>query len=263
MIRTLALEVTGKGPVRLPFGLPVYLTLREDGDMGPSGARVQNRRDGVLRRLGVDPGRYVTVRQVHSREVQIVSRERSPADVGEADGLLSDDDGLALGVTVADCVPVFLNAPRAGVFGVLHSGWRGTGIAAEAVRLIGHRFGVSPEEISAMIGPSIGPCCYEVDGSRAKTFAGAWGADTVIEREGSFYLDLRRANAKLLAAEGVTDVSVVDACTACSPRLGSYRREGADAFTRMMAVIVGSNGVKSIEGGGRASDAGQLNSRER
>jgi hypothetical protein len=239
MTRTLELDLTRGAVARLPFDLPVHMTLREAGDMGPSGAPQQSHRDKVLRGLGIDPASYVTVKQVHSREVLAVGSTDRPEPGAEADGLVTDDRSLALGVTVADCMPVFLHARERGVFGVLHSGWRGTGIVSDAVRLIEERYGVEPAELSVLLGPAIGPCCYRVDEQRAALFADLWGAETVVVREDGPYLDLQKANRRLLEAHGVGEVLVTDTCTSCNQVFGSYRREGAARFTRMMAVIQG------------------------
>jgi hypothetical protein len=239
MTRTLELDLTRGAVTRLAFGLPVHLTLRAAGDMGPSGAPEHPRRDAVLSGLGIDPARYVTVRQIHSREVVAVSSARRPAPGTQADGLVTDDPSLALGVTVADCMPILLHAPGHGVFGALHSGWRGTGIVSTAVGLLAERYGVDPADLSVLLGPAIGSCCYRVDDERAALFADLWGGEAVIRREDGPYLDLRTANRRLLEAHGVGEVLVADACTSCTAAFGSYRREGAARFTRMMAVIQG------------------------
>jgi hypothetical protein len=239
MIPTLELVPGSATVARLPFDLPVYLTLRTAGDMGPSGAAVQERRDAALSDIGIDPSRYVTVNQVHSQTVLAVGGEARAPEQAEADGMLTDDPRLALGVTVADCVPIFLAAPRRGVFGALHSGWKGTGIVSEALRLARDHYGAAPHEFSVLLGPSIGPCCYRVDEERAALFLDLWGSPAVVRRSDGPYLDLRRANVDLLAARGVERVTVVDQCTSCNTDLGSFRRDGAEGFTRMMAVITG------------------------
>lgn len=251
MIRSSRLELSpgtetfaaGGNVVPLPFALPVYLTLREAGDMGPSGISRQERRDAVLRELNIDPARYTTLKQVHSRVVRTVCRGETLRDGTEGDGLLSNDPALALGVTVADCMPIFLAAPHKNVFGVLHSGWRGTGIVSEAIDLAESTYGVRPEELSVLLGPAIGSCCYRVDEQRAGEFALLWGEHTVVRTDGAPYLDLRTANLGLLEARGVGEISVIDECTVCNEALGSFRREGPTGFTRMMAVISGGAGL--------------------
>lgn len=87
-----------------------------------------------------------------------------------------------------------------------------------------------------ILGPSIGSCCYEVPPERATRFAREFGEDSVERRDGSIRLDLRRANIALARRLGLGAVLSIESCTACDPRLGSFRREGAAAFTRMLAV---------------------------
>lgn len=239
MIRPLEHHLASRSVVQLPFDLQVYLTLREAGDMGPSGAERQARRDELLQETGVDPRRFATVRQVHSREVVILRAGAPVPPDTEADGILTDDPERVLGVTVADCMPIFLSAPRVGVFGALHSGWRGTGILGVALELLRTRFGAESREVSVALGPSIGSCCYQVDEGRAALFADQWGDRAVVRRDDGPYLDLQQANLGILEREGVETVYASRQCTSCSPELGSFRREGAAHFTRMMAFIRG------------------------
>ena len=239
MTGTFELDLNSGSVVRMPFSLPVHLTLREAGDMGPSGAITQPRRDEVLRGLGIDPGGYITVKQVHSREVAVVGTARRPHPETEADGLMTNDRRLALGVTVADCMPILLHDPQTGAFAALHSGWRGTGIVSDAVRLMKNRFAVALENLEALLGPSIRSCCYRVDEGRAALFSDLWGERAVVRREDGPYLDLLQPNIDLLESHGVNRISVAAECTACTCALGSFRREGAERFTRMLAVIQG------------------------
>jgi hypothetical protein len=155
----------------------------------------------------------------------------------DADGLLSTDPGTTLGVTVADCMPIYLFGP--GITGMLHSGWKGTGIVSEALRLIRRELSIEAAQMTAVLGPSIRSCCYEVDGERAELFSSMWGKDAVRVEPGggAFYLDLLRANLDLLQAEGVEEIRVVDACTMCDASFGSFRREGPETFTHMLAMI--------------------------
>jgi YfiH family protein len=150
-------------------------------------------------------------------------------------------------VTVADCLPVFLYDTGSGAFGLLHSGWRGTGIVLSALALMKERWHTRPEALAAVLGPCIGVCCYQVDGERAAAFEGEFGGggpyplgpvtERRVQAEGNprRYLNLRAANARLLAAAGVRHIAVCGDCTFTDERLGSYRREGRD-YTRMAAL---------------------------
>jgi len=137
------------------------------------------------------------------------------------DGLWSDAPGRAMLLLTADCMPIAIarsDGLRPAVE-ILHAGWRGllAGIVAAGVRAIGAR------QLVAAIGPSIGPCCYEVGDEVAAPFRQAFGEDVV--REGS-KLDLWTAAERALRAAGVEHVDRFDLCTACNgDRFFSHRRD--------------------------------------
>ncbi|HET6450035.1 MAG TPA: polyphenol oxidase family protein, partial [Spirochaetia bacterium] len=191
-----------------------------------------------LQRQDLSPNRLYGVRQVHSRVVEIVDgQEPEELRARDADGLLTTRAPAVLSVTVADCLPIYLADRTSGAFGIVHSGWRGTGIVSEALSLLASRFGCRPRDVQALIGPGIGPCCYSVPPDRAELFSSKFGADTVIRRDGVPHLDLRAANVALLTQAGVEEISVVTDCTSCTPFLGSFRRQGPSAYTLMLAWI--------------------------
>jgi YfiH family protein len=204
---------------------------------------VENRRrDAFFSSLGLDPAFVLGTELFHSRRVLLVRPSGQhfhgplPTEGGSHDGILVEDGTLAACITVADCMPIWLYDTRSGAFGVLHSGWKGTGILEVAVRSLAATYGSPPEAMSAILGPAIGACCYGVPEERAAAFAAEFGSDTVSRDEGGWRLDLRAANLGLARRLGLGAVLSVEACTSCDPRLGSYRREGKDAFTRMAAV---------------------------
>ena len=233
------------------------VSLRTAGDM---------RRPAELRRLlaqvGVAPARVRRVAQIHSRRVVPEAQCRLLMPAGRrarhalaarwaastADGLVASAAGAAAGaallVTTADCVPILMTAPG-GAYALLHSGWRGTGIAATAVHALRERYGVDPASLTVVLGPAIGACCYRVDEARYRLFRATYGSATV--RTGApataagvrpRYLDLHRANAVLLRRLGVRDIRAVAACTSCDPLLHSSRRDGGGLHCRLMAVLL-------------------------
>lgn len=156
----------------------------------------------------------------------------------DADALVVHTPGRIVGVRTADCVPLLLVAPRIRWAAAVHAGWRGTiaGIATEAVKAA-TRAGARSGELLAALGPSIGPCCYEVSEELGLQFedagfavqsrsGGAWrGRSTAA---GKPYLDLRAANRRLLEVCGVPTAGIrnVGPCTRCSrDRFHSFRAE--------------------------------------
>jgi YfiH family protein len=216
-----------------------YLSLKAHGDMGFGTDTNSARRSVWLGSVGFDGSRSISADLVHSRKVIVVSAPEHARGV-EADGLVAPGTlakGSALVITVADCMPIFMYDRVSGAFSLLHSGWRGTGILAVAVREMAARFGTTPKDLSIYLGPGIGSCCYTVDGERARGFADEFGESCVVWDKGRPRLDLAEANKGLARRLGVGTVASMDACTSCDPRFGSYRREGHGTFTRMAAVI--------------------------
>ena len=232
------------------------VSLRTAGDLRAPGSL----RD-FLGRVGVAPARLRRVLQVHSRQVVAdvtcgrlapPARRRQPVPAVQwapepADGLLAGPRSAAAGVTLmvtaADCVPILIAAPG-GAYALLHSGWRGTGIAAVAVDGLRRRFGVAPSSLSVVLGPAIGACCYQVDAARYRCFRDRYGsaavrrADAARRDRTGLYLDLHAANAILLRRLGVRDIRAVAECTSCSRRLHSSRRDGGGLRCRLMAILL-------------------------
>lgn len=169
-------------------------------------------------------GELAWLEQRHGVEI-VVAR---PGACGAADGLLVEGEGIAAVVVTADCVPVaLLSASRALL---VHAGWRG--IAGELPTLAARRLLALGEPArEAWIGPSIGPCCYEVGEEVARAVAAAAGEACVRRDDGPRpRLDLRAAVAAQLRVAGVERIRLLDHCTRCRPEwLCSYRRDGAAA----------------------------------
>jgi copper oxidase (laccase) domain-containing protein len=134
-------------------------------------------------------------------------------------------------------MPIFMFDPDSGAFGVLHSGWKGTGILAEACRVMAAEYGSRTSRLSVAFGPRVGTCCYPVDEERATVYSNEFGSAAVVRLQGTPRLDLVAANLALAETLGITSITVADACTCCDTNLGSYRREGPPGFTRMAAAI--------------------------
>jgi hypothetical protein len=197
--------------------------------------------------LGAAADRILRVRQVHGRVVAVAAAGGPwPSSNVGADAIVSFEPGTVASVRVADCVPILL-ADRAGrVVAAVHAGWRGTcaGITPATVEAIADA-GVPPSDLVAAIGPSIGPCCYQVDDRVRTTFLGmtpdaaAWFAE---DGPGHWRLDLWQANAEQLEYAGVPAdaIHVVRWCTADQPdTCFSYRREGTGAGRLVAAIKLG------------------------
>jgi polyphenol oxidase len=150
------------------------------------------------------------------------------------DGLWSDVPGQGMLLLTADCLPIALARTNGAgpALGILHAGWRGllAGVVAVGVRALG-------SVGAAAIGPSIGPCCYEVGEEVAEPFVESFGRDVV--RDGK--LDLWTAAERALRAAGCAHIDRFDICTACdSTRFFSHRRDGGTTGRQgVIAAVVG------------------------
>ena len=212
--------------------------------MGPGdGSQGGNsNRDRYLQGLKADSEKVYYCKQVHSRKV-VVLRGSGAYDTSrlEADGLVTDRPDVLLTVTVADCLPIFLVDHGRGAFGLLHSGWRGTGIAVEGVKSLEREFGSRASDLTVVIGPGIGSCCYRVDAGRYRDFRRRFGPESVRRRRKELFLDLREANVALLRRLGIGEVLVCLDCTVCSPQLASYRRDGPGCIHMLASIGVPDN----------------------
>jgi len=198
--------------------------------------------------LGVDTEHLLLIRQVHGTDVAVRRRGtttgwRRP----QADIIISDDPGVAIGVRVADCAPILLFDSSRRVVGAVHAGWRGTaaGAARAAIQSMRSTFGCDPSAMVAAIGPCLGACCGEMGPEVVDLFKAAGHAPADIDRwftagkTARPYLDLERANRDQLVSAGVLTQNIYASglCTKTHrDRLHSYRADGARAG-RLLAAI--------------------------
>jgi YfiH family protein len=177
--------------------------------------RVEENRRLLCAEVGADPERLALNRQVHGT---IVRRAQAGDRDEHADGLWTDEPGIPMLAMSADCLPVAIARVNGATpaLAVLHVGWRGLadGVLASGVEALGGR-------LAAVIGPGIGPCCYEVGSEVSARFE----PDILHHRR----LDLWTAAERALRAAGVEHLERTDICTACNPDLYfSHRRDRGD-----------------------------------
>jgi YfiH family protein len=191
-----------------------YESLNLTTGTGDDRLLVERNRELACERLGLDAGALAFNRQVHSPTVH---RAR-PGGRGEpGDGLWSDEPGLPMLAFSADCLPIAI-ARRSGTaaLAVLHAGWRGL---AEGVVEAGAR--ALDGDLAAVVGPAIGPCCYEVGPEVSALF----DEDLTAGRK----LDLWEGAERALRRAGVAVVDRVDLCTRCHPELFFSHRQSRRA----------------------------------
>ena len=190
-------------------------------------------RKKFVSKLGYDPNDLVISSQVHSNKIKLVD---TPCSVENFDGLISKSRSVVLSILVADCVPLFLYNPISKYFALIHSGWRGTdkNICQSAIsKLIDQ--GDNSSTLLAIIGPSIGQCCFEVGEEVASRFDSSY---SIKGKKDRMMLDLRGVLKDQLIRSGVKAYNIFlnKQCTYCESELfHSYRREGSSAG-RMIAI---------------------------
>ena len=165
----------------------------------------------------------VQVELIHSKKVYAVENPESVRNLN-GDGIITINRTLVPAVTVADCMPIYLYDSVRQVFGMLHSGWKGTGIVGEAIKLASEVYGSRPEDFSVVMGPHIHSCCYKINEERAEYFRKNFTSQCVTD---DLHLSLAEANLSVLRNIGVKDNNVVVCtdCTCCNEAFGSFRRE--------------------------------------
>ncbi len=184
--------------------------------------------------IGVDAGNMVFSQQTHTTNVMKVDssmkgmgilRDRSYHDI---DGLVTDEPGICLVTSYADCVPLYFVDEKHHAIGLSHSGWRGTvgNIAARTYEIMNSLYGTKPDDLTVCIGPSICQSCYEVSADVAEKFMEAYkdtGYDTVLteKTDGKFLLNLHEACRLNFRRIGIEDEKIImpDICTCCNPKV--------------------------------------------
>jgi YfiH family protein len=189
-----------------------------------------------------DVSRLVTPKQIHSNHVLVVPGGAPAGAVsrfGQGDALVSVQPEIMIGIRTADCLPIVLVGANPRSLGVIHAGWRGTvsEISVHAVRAMMCRFGTSPDQIWAAIGPGIGPCCFEVGPDVAVQFKGIFPER--VDFHHRTHIDLAEANRRQLESSRVPSIQieVSGLCTVClANEFHSFRRDKEQAGRMISAV---------------------------
>jgi len=192
-------------------------------------AHVAENRRRMAERMHVSPNHFLTVFQIHSPDVAVASAPWDTATRPKADAIVTRTEGLAIGVTAADCGPVLLADPKARVIGAAHAGWKGalTGVIEATVAAM-EKLGAERANIVAAIGPLIRQQSYEVGNEFVERFLTA-DADNAVYflpavREGHAMFDLAGFIRKRLENAGVLFVDDIGLDTYSDERFFSYRR---------------------------------------
>jgi len=224
-----------------------------------TGFLVGDREEDVRRNLtliadsfSIPANRLVLMGQVHGDRILILDGDGPPpGSVPACDGLITDRQGVTLGIKTADCVPLLFVDPVRRVIGAAHAGWRGTAlrIASRMVDLFEERYSSRTENILVAVGPAIGVCCYQVDGPVYTAFSSRPGADRFLHpcrEEGRWMLDLASANRIALTERGLPAGNVLSArhCTACRRDIFFSHRASLGCTGRQINLLMLRDGSR-------------------
>ncbi|MFJ8665833.1 peptidoglycan editing factor PgeF [Streptomyces sp. NPDC093600] len=203
-----------------------YEELNLGGAVGDDAEAVRTNRELAAKALGLDPERVVWMKQVHGREVAVVDGPWGERPAPEVDAIVTARRGLALAVLTADCTPVLLADPVAGVAAAAHAGRPGmvAGVVPAAVRAM-IELGAEPSRITARTGPAVCGRCYEVPAAMRAEVAAVEPAAFAETSWGTPAVDVTAGVHAQLERLGVTDRRASEVCTRESGDHFSYRRD--------------------------------------
>ena len=197
--------------------------------------------------VGTMPDQTISCHLTHSADIITVNKSNRQRLMGYGDGLITVEPAIFLAMRFGDCTPLIFFDPVQKAIGLAHAGWRGTmkNVAGAVIKAMVEQLGCRAQDIIAVIGPAIGPCCYEV-GPEVRQ-----AAEQAFDEPGSLfrnrngnsqpdraYFDMWEANRRQLAASGVTQIIQSSLCTACRTDLFfSHRAERGR--TGRFGVIIG------------------------
>jgi YfiH family protein len=226
----------------------IYASLNAGPGSKDDAADVAENRRRIAAELAVAPENLLSVYQVHSARVEVVSGPFAGAyaDRPQADAMATKVPGLALSILTADCGPILMTDPKPGVIGAVHAGWKGAlGGVIEAALAAMKSLGADPANISAAIGPCIGQASYEVgpeffgaftlpDAENERFFKGGLGD--------RLHFDLKGYCASRLALAGVRTVDILpqDTCAEEADYFSNRRavKRQEDDYGRNLSAIV-------------------------
>lgn len=206
-------------------------SLNLGGGLGDKSTRVNKNRDMALDSISMNSSSLFDVWQVHSSQVVRAMEPRRDQELIKADAMVTNNTDVSLLMRFADCVPIFIYDPEHNAVGIAHAGWLGTsrGVSSALVHSMVNEFQSNPKDLLAGIGPSIGPCHYEIREDVLSTIRKSFSEDAELLiqcRQSKTYFDLWSANRYQLEKAGLTQVEVAEICTVChNDRWYSHRAE--------------------------------------
>ncbi|MEI6627464.1 MAG: peptidoglycan editing factor PgeF, partial [bacterium] len=216
---------------------------KQDGNMkvyaSTSVGLSEKNRQAFLLRLGLNSDDLVLAGSVHGNKVAVVGARNRGQIITGCDALVTTEVGVILGITAADCLPIYFWDEGAGVIAMAHAGWRGvqSRIVSEVLRVM-RDDGASIQNIKVEIGPHIRECHFEVQEDLVKEFADDADSFKMVDRK--HYLSLAKIVNKQLTQSGVLEQNIKQdgGCTFCENKYFSYRRDKPKEVEAQLGYIV-------------------------
>ncbi len=219
------------------------ITQKSDGNMRIAVDVGSANRHNYFTNLSLSTDSLSLANLVHGNTVTVV-REEDRGKVQETcDALVTNVPNTILGVTAADCLPVYFWNKQKTIIGIAHAGWRGirSTIVQEVVKALVAEYACDVSEICVEIGPHIMDCHFEIKDDLAEMFSEY--SDDIRRADGKIYLNLQNIAMKQLLATGVQheNVQLSTVCTHCNDIYFSYRRDKPEIIEAVLAYIVLQN----------------------
>jgi YfiH family protein len=217
--------LTRKGGV----SLPPYHSLNIGERNGDREEHVFRNRNLIAQAFCFDLERLISLHQKQEDKILVLKEPvNALPPLMEYDAMVTNSPNIFLGILTADCLPIFAVDKKKKVVAAVHAGRQGTAlhITAKVLRNMKEEFNCSPKDLVISLGPSIGPCCYEID---EKVFQTEWEPFSTSKGNGRRMVDLAAINVAQMKKEGIQEEQIcrIDLCTRCHhDLLFSYRREG-------------------------------------
>jgi YfiH family protein len=231
-----------------------FASLNLGWTVGDQRDRVETNYQLLCVALGISRDHLTTTWQVHGQHIVPAAAGDRGSMIAKADGIITDVPNLPITQRYADCTPVLVYDGRRHAVGMAHAGWRGTvaGVSAALVRAMVTAYGSQATDLVAVVGPAIGPCCYEVGPEVVAAVRQAFPeAGHLLIRQpaspdngqgdpgpGRLHLDLPEANRWQLARAGVDQIEVSGICTRCQRDVYFSHRGDGGHTGRFAAVMM-------------------------
>lgn len=220
------------------------ISTKKDGPMKLANQKddqATKNRQNFFSSQGIDNSKVVSAALANAFEVKIVELKDAGKMIPLVDALVTNQIGLVLAITVADCAPVYIYDPIQKVIALVHAGWRGVlgNIVTKTILLMKTNFFSKPENLQVFVGPHICTDHFEVQGDVAKMFADY--EKYIIQQKGKIFIDLASIISSQLLNIGVlsNQVSFSKDCTYCEEKkYFSWRRDKPEKVEAMVVYLM-------------------------